>query len=45
MMRSYIEFILRFRWPVVILVTIATVFLSYSDALGLERPLQGRGLF
>ena len=28
MMRSYIEFILRFRWPVVILVTIATVFLS-----------------
>ena len=28
MMRSYIEFILRFRWPVVILVTIATVFLT-----------------
>ncbi len=28
MMRSYIEFILRFRWPVVILVAIATVFLS-----------------
>ncbi len=27
-MRSYIEFILRFRWPVVILVTIATVFLT-----------------
>jgi len=29
-MRSYIEFILRFRWPVVILVAIATVFLSYK---------------
>jgi predicted RND superfamily exporter protein len=28
MMRSYIEFILRFRWPVVILVAIATVFLT-----------------
>ena len=28
MMRRYIEFILRFRWPVVILVTIATVFLT-----------------
>ncbi|MEO8007696.1 MAG: MMPL family transporter, partial [Betaproteobacteria bacterium] len=28
MMRGYIEFILRFRWPVVILVTIATVFLT-----------------
>lgn len=28
MMRSYIEFILRFRWPVVILVGIATVFLT-----------------
>src|SRR5690349_13457371 len=27
-MRSYIDFIVRFRWPVVILVAIATVFLS-----------------
>lgn len=30
MMRSYIEFILRFRWPVVILVAIATAFLTYK---------------
>ena len=28
MMRSYIEFIVKFRWPVVILVAIATVFLT-----------------
>lgn len=30
MMRSYIEFILRFRWPVVILVALATAFLTWK---------------
>jgi uncharacterized protein len=29
-MRSYIEFILRFRWPVVILVAAATAFLTWK---------------
>ena len=30
MMRSYIEFILRFRWPVVILVALITAFLTWK---------------
>ena len=29
-MRSYIEFILRFRWPVVILIALATAFLTWK---------------
>ena len=38
-MRSYIDFIVRFRWPVVILVAIATVFVL-SVLVG--RPLVAR---
>ena len=30
MMRRYVEFIIRFRWPVVILVAIATAFMTYK---------------